>query len=233
MKILITGSTNGIGKQIGIDLLNQGQFIYFNGSTNESCLNLGIELINYGSFDILRADLSNIDEVNWISEQINDLDVLILNAGITDRTPFGEIKLEKWNKVLNINLTNQFFLIQCLKNKINQNGRIIFISSILSKIPQGVSISYSVSKAGINMIVPHLAKEFANKKITVNAICPGFIESENWHKNKTKDQLDNICNQVLLKRFGTQKEVSSLVQEIIKNHYINGTTIDITGGYNL
>ena len=233
MECFISGSTKGIGKQLGIDLVNQKHFVYFNGSTEESCVNLGIQLRNYENFNVLRADLSNINEVTWIAEQIDSLDVLILNAGITDRTQFGEIKLEEWNKVLNVNLTNQFFLVQKLKDKINNNGRIIFISSILSKIPQGVSISYSVSKAGINILVPRLAKEFADKGITVNAICPGFIESENWHKNKTKEQLDNICNQNLLKRFGTQKEISSLVQEIINNQYINGTTIDITGGYNL
>jgi 3-oxoacyl-[acyl-carrier protein] reductase len=229
-KALVTGSTKGIGKQIGLDLLNKDYFVYFNGRTEQSCCDLGIELKNQENFTILKADLSEIDKIDFINKQIPSLDVLILNAGITDRSPFGKIALENWNRVFNVNLTNQFFLIQELKNKINPNGKIIFISSISGIIPDSVSISYGVSKAAINMLVPYLAKEFADKKITVNAIAPGYIMTD-WHKGKSQAQLKRIANKCLAGKLGTPKEVSKAVLSVIDNDFINGQVIRVDGGF--
>jgi len=231
LKAFITGSTSGIGKQIGIDLLNSNYFVYFHGTSVEKSNKIKSMLTDNTNYNIIISDLNN--NIEYINKHIKNIDILILNAGITDRTPFGLITKDNWDKVLNINFTNQFFLIQALKDKINKNGRIIFISSILSKIPRGSSISYAVSKSAINTVVPYLAKEFASKNITVNSICPGFIEDTNWHDGKSTEQIDRIKKQILLKRFGKTKEVSSLVQEIIKNQYINGSIINITGGYGI
>lgn len=229
---LITGSTRGIGKQMGIDLLNKDYYVYFNGRTEQSCCDLRIELKNKENFTILKADLSEIDKIDWIKKQIPVLDVLILNAGITDRTPFGKIALENWNKVFNINLTNQFFLVQELKDRINPNGKIIFISSISGIIPDSVSISYGVSKAAINMLVPYLAKEFADKGITVNAVAPGYIMTD-WHKGKSQAQLKRIANKCLAGRLGTPEEVSKAVLGVIDNDFINGQIIRVDGGFGL
>jgi len=241
---LITGSTSGIGQQIGLDLLDKNYFVYFNGHTQESTKELEKEIeyrdINTDylpTFNIICQDLSTIDLniqlANWFIKNGVFLDIIVLNLGITDRTPFGKIEPEAWNRVFETNLSGGFFLLQALRNRIRPNGRIIFISSILSKIPHGTSISYAVSKAAINAIIPYLAKEFKDRKITVNAICPGFIEGTNWHINKSKKQIKKIEQKILLKRFGTRKEISNLVLEIINNSYINGTVIDITGGYNI
>lgn len=226
----ITGSTKGIGKQVGLDLLNKNYFVYFNGRTEQSCCDLGIELKNKENFTILKADLSEIDKIDWIKKQISILDVLVLNAGITDRTPFGKVSLYNWQKVFDTNLTVPFFLIQSLKDKIKPNGKIIFISSISGLTTDSVSIAYGVSKAAINMLVPYLAKEFAEKKITVNAVAPGYIDTT-WHRSKSKSQLKRIEKKCLANRLGTPEEVSKAVLAIINNNFINGQIIRVDGGF--
>jgi 3-oxoacyl-[acyl-carrier protein] reductase len=240
---LITGSTKGIGKQIGIDLLDKGYYVYFNGHTQKSTKELEKEIgyrdIDHDylpTLDIICQDLSTIESVialgKYFKEKERTLDVLILTLGITDRTPFGEIKPEEWNKVFETNLSSAFFLIQELKDNINPNGKIIFISSISGIIPDSVSISYGVSKAAINMLVPYLAKEFANKKITVNAIVPGYIMTD-WHKSKSQAQLKRIAKKCLAGRLGTPEEVSKAVFSAIDNNFINGQIIRVDGGFGL
>lgn len=219
----ITGSSRGIGKQIGIDLLNKNYFVYFNGRNKEI-------ILDSSNSDFIQADLSDSNNILDIVLKLSNLDVLVLNAGITDRTPFGDVQITNWNKVFEMNVTVPFFLVQALKDKINPNGKIIFISSISGIIPDSVSIAYGVSKAAINMMVLYLAKEFADKKITVNAIAPGYIMTD-WHKDKPKEQLERIATKCLVNRFGTPEEISKAVQFIVDNDFINGQIIRIDGGW--
>jgi len=233
---LITGSTRGIGKQIGLDLLNKGYFVYFNYANNDlEAENLYHKLkINYNNkFMIIRANLSSIYEADKLLWQIKDnLDVLVLNAGITDRTPFGDIQVDKWVEVFNVNLNIPFYIIQKLKNKINSNGKIIFISSISGCTTDSVSISYGVSKGAINILVPYLAKEFAEKKITVNSVVPGYIDTD-WHKDKPEEQIKRIEKKCLAHRLGTTEEISKVVLSIIENNFINAQIIRVDGGFGL
>ena len=192
---LVTGGTRGIGRQIVLDLEHRGYSVCFNSST--------------------------ID----IPENIEPLDVLVLNAGITDKTEFGSITRSKWDNVIETNLTEPFFLAQDLD--IKDNGRVVFISSVMGEIPHGVSISYPVSKAAVNSLVKNLVKYFAHKKITVNAVAPGFIDTD-WHKDKDVKLIAKIESKIALGRFGNVSEVSSLVMEIINNEYINGQIITLS-----
>jgi len=194
----VTGGNKGIGRQIAFDLRQRGWWVYTNSTTTQ------------------------------VSKNIKPLDVLILNAGITDRSDFGKISRAEWNKVIETNLTEPFFLVQNLD--INDNGRVIFISSILGEIPHSVSMGYPVTKAAINAVVKNLVKHLSHRKITVNAVAPGFINTD-WHKHKSPELIKRIENKIALGRFGNVSEVSSLVMEIINNEYINGQIISIDGGY--
>ncbi len=235
-KAIITGSTKGIGFQCGKDLLDLGYFVYFNGHNKKSIEDLKQKLSGYSNYEILDRDMSTIESNIELAAhfRLKDIyfDVIICNLGITDRTPFGKVEIKKWNEVFECNLSAPFFLIQNIYQNINQDGKIIFISSIAGQKLESVSISYGVSKAAINMLVPYLAKEFASKNITVNAIAPGYILTT-WHDGKDKAQLKRIAKKSLIQRLGTTKEISDTIKFIINNNYLNGQIISVNGGFNL
>lgn len=233
---LVTGSTKGIGKQIAEDLLKKGCFVILNYSkSGADATKTKCELAKISKkFTIIKADLSDLKAINVLVKKIksltNSLDYVILNAGATERKSFEDIKVEDWNKVFNTNLAVPFFLIQKLNKSIRKNGRIIFIGSILGIVPHSISIPYGVSKTGVHMLTKYLVKIFADRNITVNAVAPGFVDTE-WQKNKTSAQRKNIENKIALKRFAEPEEISKTVMHIIDSGYINGQTVIIDGGY--
>jgi 3-oxoacyl-[acyl-carrier protein] reductase len=226
---LITGSSRGIGKQIGIDLLDKDYFVYFNGRKS-------VPISTKLDWTFIEADMSKIESVeqinNLLGEQHTLLDVLVLNAGMTDRTPFGLVDWNNWNNVFSINLTVPFFLVQALKERIKPGGKVIFISSISGCTTDSTSIAYGVSKGALHILVPYLAKEFAPLHITVNAIAPGYINT-NWHVGKSKEQIERISKKCLANRFGTPEEISKAAIFIIDNDFINGQIIRVDGGFGL
>ncbi len=234
---LITGSTRGIGRQIGLDLIHENHYVYFNGRSYQFTEQDKIsQQYRYGRCNVCCYDLSTLDGNLQLSYYLKSqdirLDVLVLNLGITDRTPFGAICYDSWMKVMNTNLNFPFFLIQSLSSHIKEGGKIIFISSISGCIADSISISYGASKSAVNMIVPYLAKELASKNITVNAVAPGYIDTE-WHENKAIEQIHRIEKKCLVRRLGTTKEVSKSVMSIIENDFINGQVLRVDGGFGL
>lgn len=232
---LVTGSTRGIGLAIGLDLLKKGYYVHFNYAHDDNTAMLLSNLLNEaysGQFDIIKSLSGNLWSNLEDYPNTHHLDCVVLNTGITDRTAFDKMEEDSWNNVLYTNLTAPIFLIQYLEKRINPNGRIIFISSILAEISHGSSLSYAVSKAGINCAVKHLSKLFASKKVTVNAVAPGFTDT-GFHKNKPADQIERIKNKILAGRFAHPVEISSMCMEIVDNPYINGQIISVDGGYGL
>lgn len=234
---LITGSTNGIGLQIGLDLLKKDHHVIFVGKNwkhiHELKFLLNSNYALFSDYTILNPiDLSNKTNIMKLQKQMVEkftrIDNLILNVGKTCRIKFEDLSMKNWNDILNTNLTNSFFLIQQLKSLIQK--RIIFIGSVSGHIPDSSSIPYGVSKGGLEILTKYLAKEFA-PNVTVNTIAPGYILT-NWHDNKPKDQIERIKNKILLKRFGTTKEISNACQFIIETEYINGQILCIDGGFN-
>ncbi len=235
---VITGSTKGIGKEIASELLKNGYFVFVNYANDEESKNRFDD--EYKKFSdryiCIKKDLSNYENAMEFCKEIlkytTTLDVLILNCGITEKSQFGEISKDSWEKVMNINLNVPFYIIQKLSEYINNDiGRIILMSSVMGKYPHSTSLAYNVSKAGMNALSNALVKYFADRKITVNSICPGFINTP-YHNNRTKESYDRINSKIALHRFGEAKEVASVCMEIIKNQYINGANIDVNGGYN-
>lgn len=235
---LVTGSTSGIGKQIAIDLLKKGVFVILNYKDNDNiALKTHYELKRkFLRFFIIKKDLSTINRIDRFIKIVknitkNKLDYLVLNTGITDKSNFKNITLKNWQKVFNTNVNIPFYLIQNLKSILRINGRIIFIGSILGLYPHGSSISYGVSKGCLPILSKYLVKEFMLKRVTINVISPGFVETR-WHKNKSLVRIESIKNKIALKRFANVKEISKVCLSLINNSYINGQNIIIDGGYN-
>lgn len=233
---LITGSTKGIGKQIAIDLLKRGCYVILNYANSvETAERVRSELsVISPNFTIIKADVSSFKGltrlVGAVKEFTPTLDYLILNAGITKRIPFEEINIEDWTKVFNANLTIPFFLIQKLNPLIQPGGRIIFIGSLMGMVPHAISIPYGVSKSSLGMLAKYLVKVFADRKITVNVLAPGFVETP-WQMSKEQEHRKRIEEKVAVGRFATVVEISSTCLHLIENGYINGQVIVVDGGY--
>ncbi len=170
-----------------------------------------------------------------IIDTFKNIDWLILNTGIDakkdgQRQLFGEYDIETWEKVLRTNLSIPAFIVQDLKPNFNECGKIIFMASYAGITSYSGSLVYSVSKAGLIHLAKSLLKFFDDKNVCINAIAPGFIETP-WQKNRSKDSYDIINKKIACHRFGKAEEVAKLCIDTLNNDYINGSVLEIHGGY--
>lgn len=235
--VLVTGGTKGIGKAIVLKYLHQGCYAIITYSSDDETAELfQRELdVNYkDKYEIIKADLSKIEEVkimcNIIRCKYRKIDYLILNAGATNRNSFSDMTIDEWNYVINVNLTMPFFIVQSLVDCIIKGGSILFIVAVMGIYPHAISIPYAVSKAGVHMLSRQLVKHLAPYKITVNTIAPGFVDTP-WQKSKPLEQRIRIENKIALKRFALPEEIAQLCWDISQNAYINGSLLEIDGGY--
>ena len=236
---LITGATKGIGKQIAITLAKEGYNIALNYRTQNDDLystKKEIENLNVKCLAV-QGDVSNYEEcenfVKNIIEQFGRIDVLVNNAGVTKDMLLMRMKKEDFEQVIDINLIGTF---NVTKNVINymlksRNGRIINISSVVGISGNAGQTNYSASKAGIIGFTKSLAKEVASRNILVNAVAPGFIQTN--MTDVLKDEVkDEIAKNIPLKRMGTAQDVANVVKFLASDDssYITGQVINIDGG---
>ena len=236
---LITGATRGIGKQIAITLAENGFDIALNyRKENEDLENTKMEIEKLGRKCVaVKGDVSSYEDCeNFVKEviaQYGKIDVLVNNAGITKDNLLMRMKKEDFEDVLNVNLVGTF---NVTKNVIpymmkERNGRIINISSVVGIAGNAGQTNYSASKAGIIGFTKSLAKEVASRNILVNAVAPGFIETN--MTDVLKDEIkENIAKNIPLKRMGNAKDVANLVNFLASNEssYITGQVINVDGG---
>jgi len=230
---LVTGATKGIGLAVSAKLIEKGYFVYMNYAHDDAAAQ-AVSFIE-DKYRIIKADLSAPAGAEILTEQIlNDgiqLDCIVLNAGATCRKPFGQIEYDDWNAVMNTNVNIPFLICQKLYPVITNSGSVVFIGSDMGIYPHAVSSAYSVSKAALHMLAQSLVKDVAVRGIRVNAIAPGFIDTE-WQKAKSEWLREKIENKIALKRFGTPEEVADACMFVIENNYVNGSVLQIDGGYN-
>lgn len=235
--ILITGGTKGIGKAVAQCMANSGySLILTYGEDNIAAEATQRELREEFQCDVqlLSADISDIRSVDKIKEFLCDkdiyLDALVLNAGLTCRESLEEITFDDWNRVFNANIHFPVFLIQQIIGRINKEGSIVFTGSLMGIEPHSVSLAYGVSKAAVHALVKNLVKFLAPYDVRVNAVAPGFVDTE-WQKNKPAEIRHNIEKKVALGRFCRPEEVADVYKMLIDNKYFNGETIVVDGGY--
>lgn len=237
-RAIVTGSTRGIGRAIGLELLRQGCEVAFNYCRDESqAENLRQELEKGGfsqRYQIIQADLSTAEGLNSFGERLQErfkkLDYLVLNAGTTCRATLDQLKLEDWERVLRTNLTMPLFLTQMCASWMQPNGCVLFIGSIMGQYPHTMSLPYGTSKAGIHYLTRALVKEFAGAGVRVNCVAPGFVETD-WQKNKPQEIRQSIESKVALHRFAAPEEVAHMAWAVLENPYMNGEIVNIDGGY--
>ena len=234
---LVTGSTKGIGLSIGEGLLALGYYVFFNHPQEDKDFDEFDQKLsnNYPNrFLLIEADLSNIKHVEKVFTEVSNItsqiDLIVFNAGITDRSPFQEITYDSWMKIQNIFVNVPVFILQKFYALLQEKSNIIFIGSVLGNLPHSTSLSYGVSKSGVHALVENLVKFFADKKIRVNGVAPGFIDTQ-WQLQKQPEIRKRIENKIALKNSVHQINVRDLVLHIINNEYINGSILKIDGGY--
>ena len=132
--------------------------------------------------------------------------------------------------VFNVNIFNAYIIIRELYDYLDNNAKIIVTGSQMGINPHSVSSLYGMSKSCLHSMVKNLVKEFEGSNITINAIVPGFVDT-NWQKNKPQEIRENICKKTALHRFATVEEVVKGFQFCMENDFINGSLIEINGGY--
>lgn len=236
---LITGGTRGIGKEIACTLAEENYDIIINYRTeNEELMKLKKEIEQKRvRCLLLKGDVSNFEDCKKLVEEainrMNHIDVLVNNAGITKDMLLMRMKPEDFNEVINVNLIGTFNMT---KNVINymmkeRKGRIINVSSVVGISGNAGQTNYAASKAGIIGFTKSLAKEVASRNILVNAIAPGFIQTDmtNILKENVKDEIEKT---IPLKRMGTAKDVANVVKFLVSedSSYITGQVIQVDGG---
>ena len=235
----VTGSTRGIGKQIALTLAQNGYDIAINYRKENEELNLTKQEIEKCGVKCLavQGDVSSYEDsermVKEIIEHFEKIDVLVNNAGITRDTLLMRMKKEDFEDVINVNLVGTF---NVTKNVVpimmkQRNGRIINISSVVGVTGNAGQANYSASKAGIIGFTKSLAKELGSRNILVNAIAPGFIETQ--MTDVLKDEIkEEISKNIPLKRMGNTQDVANVVKFLASDDssYITGQVINVDGG---
>ena len=236
---MITGATRGIGKQIALTLANEGYNIVLNYRTKNDELIQAKNEIESKNVKCLtvQGDVTNFEDCKQMIEsaikEFGKIDVLINNAGITKDMLLARMKEEDFKQVIDVNLVGTFNMT---KNVISymmkaRNGRIINISSVVGFAGNAGQTNYSASKAGIIGFTKSLAKEVASRNILVNAVAPGFIET-NMTDVLKQEVKDEIAKNIPLKRMGTPQDVANVVKFLASedSSYITGQVISVDGG---
>lgn len=239
---LVTGASKGIGKAISVRLAQSNIDVVINYNkdlkgaeeTKVECESFGVKA------KIIQGDMSKEEDVKSVFKKIIDefkkIDILVNNAGITKDGLLISMKEENFRDVIEVNLFSAFYTMKLAARTMAKNryGRIVNLSSIVGIRGNGGQINYSASKAGLIGMTKSLAKEMASRNIRVNAIAPGFIETDMTQKldSKTKDK---ILEEIPLKEFGKPEDVGNLVNFLVSSEadYITGQVISIDGGMNI
>jgi len=234
-KILITGASGGIGSSIADKFLKNNYEMILTSSSDKTLSNLKEKYGNNHHYYVL--DFKNPDENNTIlkkiSEEHQDLDVIVNNAGITDDSLLLRMKTDQWNNVIQANLSSNFTIIKALlPNMIkNKSGNIIGVSSVVATSGNPGQSNYVAAKSGMIGFYKSIALEVASRNINVNVVSPGFIISP--MTNKLNDSQKNvILEKIPMKRFGEANEIADLVYFLSSDDskYITGQNIHINGG---
>jgi acetoacetyl-CoA reductase len=237
--VVITGAGRGIGRAIAEELGQGGAKVVVNYSRSRGpAEELVMRLKELGAPQAMaiQADVADADQAaRLIEEAVNKfgrIDALINNAGINIDRTLKNLSVQDWNTVIQVDLNAYFYTVKAAQPHFirQQSGRIINISSFVGQAGNFGQANYTAAKAGIIGFTKTAALEFARYHVTVNAICPGFIETEMYAEIPEKAK-EAILKRIPLGRTGTPQEVARSVRYlIVDGDYITGQTLNINGG---
>lgn len=236
---VVTGAAKGIGKAIAIKLAREGVNIVLNYRSSEDkaietereIQDLGVEVLR------VKGDISRVDDVERLiksaKEKFGKIDIMVNNAGITKDTLILRMREEDFDSVIDVNLKGVFNCLKAISPVMvrQKEGKIINLSSVVGIVGNAGQVNYAASKAGVIGMTKSLAKEIGSRGITVNAVAPGFIETDmtNLLGDKFKEEAKNS---IPLKRLGRAEDVAEVVAFLASDNasYITGQVIHVDGG---
>jgi 3-oxoacyl-[acyl-carrier protein] reductase len=235
---IITGASRGIGRAIAIELATQGAIAVVNYASSSAAAEAVVAEITAagGQAIALQADVSKIEQVealiNAVMEKFKRVDILVNNAGITRDALLLRLKPEDWQAVIDLNLTGVFLCTRAVSKIMlkQRSGRIINITSVAGQMGNPGQANYSAAKAGVIGFTKSVAKEFASRSITVNAVAPGFIATD---MTSDLNNPEDILKFIPLGRFGQPEEIAGMVRFLAADPaaaYITGQVFNVDGG---
>ena len=231
-KVLITGSSRGIGKAIALELKEKGYEVIGTATSKK-----GIDSLSKENITGLLLDLNSLDSIENFNETIqsnhSDISILINNAGITQDNLVISMKRKEWMDIINIHLNGTFIISKkVLKFMLKKRwGRIINITSASASIGNRGQSNYAAAKSGVEAFSKSLSKEVGSRGITVNCLAPGYIDTD-MTNSISLEQKKEINKLIPLNRFGKPEEIAKMVSFLVSEDgsYITGQTIHINGG---
>lgn len=230
-KVLITGGSRGIGRELVKEFSSKGYKVYFLYKNSEEKAKL---LSDETGAIAEKCDISSYSDVSNAKNRINDsIDIIINNAGISQIKMFQDITEEDWDNMFNVNIKGMFNVTKCFVNDMikNKYGRIINISSMWGETGGSCEVHYSASKAAVIGFTKALAKELAPSGITVNCVSPGVIKTD-MNSHLSKEETKELENETPVGRIGTAKEIASAVMYFADDNaaFTTGTVLSVNGG---
>ena len=224
---VVTGGTSGIGLGVAKMLISKGYHVFatYKGEP---------PIFQNSNYEAISTDQTSREElydfIRYVKSKVSQIDCIICNAGITIRKDFTNFTDSDWDKMMEVAVTSHYILIRELYPMIPSNSRIIFTGSEMGILPHATVLAYGVTKAAIHALTKNLVKEFADTGTTINAIVPGFVETP-WQKEKPEHIKQNIYKKTAIQRFASIDEIVSAYQFCIDNPFVNGSLIEVNGGY--
>jgi 3-oxoacyl-[acyl-carrier protein] reductase len=232
---LVTGASRGIGRAIAETLVEAGAVVVGTATSEKGAAAIQEYLGDKGFGLVLNVTDSEsvINLFASIKEKAGDVDILVNNAGITRDNLLMRMKDDEWQDIIDTNLTSLFRLSKPVMRTMMKKrfGRIINIGSVVGTMGNAGQVNYSAAKAGLIGFTKSLAREVASRQITVNAIAPGFIQTD-MTDELTEDQQKAIMSQVPMERLGQAQEIANAVLFLASDSasYITGETLHVNGG---
>jgi 3-oxoacyl-[acyl-carrier protein] reductase len=236
---LVTGGSRGIGRGIVRRLLSEGATVYYIASKAGEFFDEYTQLAEEHGVQVFFKEGNVADEetitatVKEILDESGGVDVLVNNAGITRDGLIFRMSAKDWNDVISINLTGAFHTARAVTRSMikQRSGSIINITSIVGMVGNGGQTNYSASKAGLIGLTKSLAREVASRNVRVNAIAPGYIQTDMTDR-LNEQQRDSLIAQIPMARIGTPEEVAKAVVFLASDlsSYVTGQVLHVTGG---
>ncbi|WP_028239990.1 3-oxoacyl-ACP reductase FabG [Stutzerimonas azotifigens] len=235
---LVTGASRGIGQAIALELGRQGAIVIGTATSEAGAQRIGETLANHGiQGQGLMLDVGSDDSVAAALEQIQQahgqVAILVNNAGITRDNLMLRMKDEEWHDVINTNLTSLYRLTKAVLRGMTKArwGRIISIGSVVGAMGNAGQVNYAAAKAGLEGFGRALAREVGSRGITVNAVAPGFIDTD-MTRELPEAQREALLGQIPLGRLGQAEEIARVVGFLASDGaaYVTGATVPVNGG---